>query len=102
MGTTGNDPSELIRELLRVSRELEALAELGDEARSSTVLLTSERERILAELRLVMRGSEAPPQVSIPPQVSVPPAGAGPSGIRTRSGQWVTPSPNRSRRKGPR
>lgn len=89
----GSDPNELIRELLRVSRELEASDE--DEAPSSVAFLRGRRDLLLQALRAHMRRFEAP---SLPPATFEREA----SEIRTKSGALLVPNQAPSRRKARR
>ncbi|CAN5746264.1 hypothetical protein BH09MYX1_BH09MYX1_67080 [soil metagenome] len=93
----GGDPTELIRELLRISRELESYE--GDcDAPASVAFLRGRRDLLLQALRSHMRrfenveGTDA--KVSLPPATT-----RRDSGVRTRSGSWANPTPARSRRK---
>jgi hypothetical protein len=87
------DPNELIRELLRVSRELESQSE--EDAPASIAFLRGRRDLLLQALRAHMRRFEAPP-------LEKPAREPEASEIRTKSGRPLLSTPGPSRRKGHR
>ncbi len=92
------DPNELIRELLRVSRELESQSE--EDAPASVAFLRGRRDLLLQALRAHMRRFESSGEMAA---VGGKPGPAPESSeIRTKSGRPLLSTPNPSRRRGHR